>query len=795
MRLRGGDTTSQHQMGRGVVFGAIYLLFFSVLSSAGYIFLLRSGCTGGNSLLYLLVSIRGFFVEALITLLLFLLVTRIRKVGAFVGYLLITLFVASNLEQIGSIYYSGSFFPRIAVENIEFIGLFLSPTNLIYAVGLILLFAGVPAVVAIMLHKRLERSLESILGRLTLLCSGVLVILMILFSSNLWLPSSVVENSEVCLAQHGIKRFYPVYALFNTLVGPRKREGKKVVLKGHDIERLRRIFGFQVNPSSPYPLVKDEIYQGECPLSVSSIKRPNVIIIFTEGTSARTLGVYNPKFRKVTPHLNAFAANSTVFLNYFNHTTATYRGLLGQTCSFYPKFGGLGGWHNNYEKLPKTSYFCLTDVFDSNGYQTVFLGAETKVAAHTHDMMRILGFKKVFTAEDLNNRYLHSTFHREWGLSDQQMYQALVGFLRDRLAKENNTPFLLAMYTEGTHAWVDTGPDGIRYGDGKSNTLNTLHNLDDAFGKFWRYYQSSPYARNTIVIFTADHAHFQEKSYVSLMKRMGERDYRPLFVDRVPLILHDPVHRLPPKIDAHGSTSVDLAPTLVHLLCLPNQKSAFVGLSLFSLMESGRWPKGITAYEGKRFVIDEKGIHGSWSLEREYKDELKLARRFIKFLHQLDVDDRIWPVKHPERWGDDYVKSKIALALQSLSSKETSSKLLWPHDGTTLNYAGFKGLPGLILFAWKGAPEASYKLHISLEAQNGTATMRVMTLNRDDGNLVVLDKGGIVGTYYLFSQQDVWNSFAGCKVRWWVEALDRKGKPLWKTEERSFGFNRTKGER
>lgn len=53
------------------------------------------------------------------------------------------------------------------------------------------------------------------------------------------------------------------------------------------------------------------------------------------------------------------------------------------------------------------------------------------------------------------------------------------------------------------------------------------------------------------------------------------------FVDRIPLLIHAPWLKLPPRLDVHGRTSLDLTPTLLHLLGINRVSNSFLGYSLF----------------------------------------------------------------------------------------------------------------------------------------------------------------------------------------------------------------------
>lgn len=144
---------------------------------------------------------------------------------------------------------------------------------------------------------------------------------------------------------------------------------------------------------------------------------------------------------------------------------------------------------------------------------------------------------------------------------------------------------MIGMYTFETHSGVDTDAQELSYGDGNSMTLNTLHNVDAAFGEFWQWFMDSPYKDNTIVIVTADHAHYNDQALLSLV---GDApDYRSCFINRIPLLIYDPVHELPARYDADDRTSLDLTPTVLHLLDVHDVRNSFLGTSIFTNQQAG----------------------------------------------------------------------------------------------------------------------------------------------------------------------------------------------------------------
>jgi hypothetical protein len=340
-----------------------------------------------------------------------------------------------------------------------------------------------------------------------------------------------------------------------------------------------------------YPFEKEWIYKNSLPFPAKSdkqVEQPNIIIIFTEGTSARLLDCYNGKLGDVTPNIDAFSEKSMVVDRYYNHTAATFRGTHGQLTSCYPRYGGYekGGWVGNKsgagvsKQLAKREYQSLPKLLNVRGYDTSFISPHMQEDPYT-DLLNMLGFHQVYTRDSsteflpYNPEFWHSS------LTDQDMYTELVQILEH---KTTSQPFLIAMYTFETHTNVDTPDDGIKYKDGSNETLNTLHNVDNAFGMFWNYFMHSQYKDNTIIIFTADHCHYHDKPFMSLVA--NDTDYVKCFHDRIPLIIYDPLHSLPERYDAQNNTSLALTPTICQILGINNEKNSFLGSSIFEPLDT-----------------------------------------------------------------------------------------------------------------------------------------------------------------------------------------------------------------
>lgn len=391
-----------------------------------------------------------------------------------------------------------------------------------------------------------------------------------------------------------------------------------------------------------YPLEKFMVYSRKLPFPSTGANDapPNVIVLFLEGTSTRLIGAYGGNYPGLTPAMDRLATRSMQVRNYYNHTAATYRGLQGQLVSGYPAVGGndegeLWTSEQGRQELTAIRYRSLPLILRENGYRTYFMSPHyDKVGLNT--MLRSLGFDKVYSFEDVSRQIAPGNpfYSVEGALSDHDQFHALQVLLKDHMMGHGKQPFFVGLYNFGTHAFLDIMPIGVKYRDGYNASLNKLHNLDNALGQFLDYFFASPYASNTILILTADHATYPEPSYRAVVGQ----DYQPLFVDTIPLLIYDPVHRLPPSFDAHQRTSIDFAPTLLHLLGIQYARNSFAGTSLF---EPDPHAVRVAAIGNEFYAIDQTGVHPEASIPATSRTEFDAQKRSIQRYYKLEQANQL----------------------------------------------------------------------------------------------------------------------------------------------------------
>ncbi len=327
--------------------------------------------------------------------------------------------------------------------------------------------------------------------------------------------------------------------------------------------------------------VTDHFYQNAVrsftPKPEELAEKPNVVVIMTEGLSQRIVD----DGRGITPNIAAFQKEALTFTNYYNHTFATYRGIIGQLYSGY-----------QLDNLDTNTLVSLQSVLSGEGYQTCFVNTEPNNIDFT-DYLASMGFDRIVSDQERAGGASNTA-------SDREAYEILFDTILEQEAQEE--PFFTVIYTYGTHVTLDSGDEV--FGDGSSAFLNKFYNMDCQFGAFLERFLDSPLAEDTVLVFTADHATYGEEEYAETFP--GEVR-ASTSCDRMPLSIYYQGME-PSVIDAGGRNSVDFAPTILDYLDItaPNY---FLGTSLFSLTQNDNTFDKVY-YDGSTLLTTENNIVG-----------------------------------------------------------------------------------------------------------------------------------------------------------------------------------------
>ena len=390
---------------------------------------------------------------------------------------------------------------------------------------------------------------------------------------------------------HYIYSVAPIKTFFNTVQHYTHQRKQIVTELTKQEKQIAKKFNIHLDVNQSDPFEKKTLYSKPLPFKSLTNTPPNVIVFFIESLSARLLGSYNSQMHEVTPNINNFSEHSMVVKGYYNHATPTAPALYGQHCSLYPLYTYEDMDHKP-NILHSLHFKCMPQYFSENDYETIYFSHSRQNYGNIKNDLILWGYKKSYLWKDFLNTFLKNEelILGETGLSDHQMMRGLTHYLQQN--KKHNKPFFIGLSTIETHmGFKPNTVDSILYKEGRNDTLNMVHNFDDAFKIFWDYFQHSQYYNNTIVVLTGDHALYPNTDY----QKVAGNSWVSSVYDELSLIIYDPIHQIPQQYTVNA-TSVDLAPSLLHLASIKkDSKNSFMGNSIFEpKMHNNTF--GISAY-------------------------------------------------------------------------------------------------------------------------------------------------------------------------------------------------------
>lgn len=322
--------------------------------------------------------------------------------------------------------------------------------------------------------------------------------------------------------------------------------------------------------------------------------KPNVIVIFTEGLSQNIV----EDERNIMPNVAAYEKRSINFTNYYNHTAATYRGLIGQLYSGYQEYD-----------QDRNTLISMEDILKDEGYYTAFLNMEPNNSTFTAYLKK-MNFDDVLSPE------------KDKWVSDKECYEFLLQEAEER--EKEDQPFFLAVYTFFTHVSFDY--PGEEFGDGSQPELNKFYNDDYQFGKFMEAFEESSLSDDTIIVFTSDHCTYEDDVF---HKAFPNYERAHIFLDRIPFFIYYKGVQ-PETIDVNGRNSLCLAPTVLDFLDI-SEPNYFLGQSLFLEYDSADSPfDTIFTYLGGGYCSTAGGtIQGLDETQAENKQLIAQIEKYL----------------------------------------------------------------------------------------------------------------------------------------------------------------------
>ncbi|WP_159089058.1 LTA synthase family protein [Tateyamaria sp. Alg231-49] len=532
------------------------------------------------------------------------------------------------LVQLISIIVSGKYITVLAMENAGELAYVTKPTT-------IALCLGMACLVAIIVFAAISETRKGLTSRLPSrsVFAGLGLIFLMGFTyseRNSYIDHARSFGIPISLNED----FAPVLGIHSTYTefSQTRFEEGQISQFLDDVSNGHIVSPFHLKPTADFPFQQTGLHAGSLPFDIQAPKEPiNVIVLFLEGLSARAMGHYGGPYDDLMPNLNRFARHAVTIDNYYNHTAATYRGIQGSLSSGFPLAGG-AGWESSQDRLAElssVSYATLPKILNARGYDTRIYSPHTK-SKPFDDFLRTIGFAKVITPEDV---ILDSPTN---SLSDRDLFAAMAADLRARDRSRVEIPFFWASYNIGSHAFLDSPVGAAKYNDGRNSALNRFHELDVAVRKFLDAFEASTFVGNTLLIITTDHSSYAEPPVVAAFSDSPK--FTTHFIDQIPFILRIPGVSEPTRFQNGVRTSLDLAPTILHLMGVTDAEHAFLGTSIFDAefeydVNWGMiWPN--------LYRIDHTGV--SVVAPDVANTQESVVKSAIMYYNQLELENRIF---------------------------------------------------------------------------------------------------------------------------------------------------------
>lgn len=302
---------------------------------------------------------------------------------------------------------------------------------------------------------------------------------------------------------------------------------------------------------------------GEYPV-VRSFPHPaktgiNVVFILLESWGVKYVDSFGNNRLGATPHFDRLAARGVRYTNFY---AAGQRSIVGiqATLTGVPPVGGMPtiGYGLEVANISR-----LGGIAAQNGYETVFLQSSRRRSFMVDAIAGATGFAEYYGREDFP---LLLDYPDKDAPSFGWDYEMLM-FLKQRLDRAKG-PFFAYAFTATTHTPYPPLPERFltrpHAPDTEEGFLNTLQYVDWSVGRFMEEAEKMPWFKNTVFIFTADHAQVHYGN--------GGGDLVEEF--HIPLLIYGPgVVGGPTTVTTVGS-QLDIMPTIIDMMGISDGFSA-----------------------------------------------------------------------------------------------------------------------------------------------------------------------------------------------------------------------------
>ncbi|WP_415063092.1 LTA synthase family protein [Bdellovibrio sp.] len=314
-------------------------------------------------------------------------------------------------------------------------------------------------------------------------------------------------------------------------------------------------------------------------------KPQNVVLIILESFGEEYIGPVNGK--TYTPFLDSLMAKSLVFKNAYANGRRSIEGV-GAIVAGIPALMNEPFISSHFT----ANYFLgLGTLVTPQGYATSFFHGGHNGTMYFDSFMQSAGMEKYFGSREYGNS---ADDDGVWGIWDEPFLQWMIGQV-DTMPQ----PFMTSVFTLSSHQPYKIPPQYKEmFPEGPIEILKTISYTDFALKKFFEEAEKKPWFKDTLFVITADHAAMHYRS--EWENDMGSY--------RIPLFLYHPSYQFPKTDVTKVVQQVDVLPTILDFLGIPEKDKNYLGSSLFIDGD-----KAAVNFIDGRYILFAKDYYVRWS--------------------------------------------------------------------------------------------------------------------------------------------------------------------------------------
>jgi phosphoglycerol transferase MdoB-like AlkP superfamily enzyme len=339
-------------------------------------------------------------------------------------------------------------------------------------------------------------------------------------------------------------------------------------------------------------------------------KKPNIVLFIIESYGREYISVLNKRrniknYKGYSPFFDSLIQHSLAFDNAYANGRKSIHGMSSVLAGIPSyKVAFTSSAYSN-QKIQS-----LVSVLKNEGYDTSFFHGAANGSMGFLGFSNILGIKHYYGKTEFNDNTKSDGI---WGIWDEHFFQ----YVADELDKKKE-PFFATIFTLSSHAPYKLPKEYEgKFPKGNKPVHQMIGYTDMAFKKFFNRVKKSPWYKNTLFVFTADHTN---QKYYELYRKGINRT-------AVPIIFFKPDNSLA-KLDTTIAQQIDIYPTILDYIGYKKPFRSW-GRSLLSKKEE---PFAITHSGNVYFYIKDDLIctfDGKKAIGFYYKEDEMLQNNLI----------------------------------------------------------------------------------------------------------------------------------------------------------------------